>query len=44
MDFLNNRKYKVIANGVVSEEQNVMSDVPQETVLDSLFSSPRFQI
>merc|ERR1711867_354501 len=31
------RKYKVVANGAMSDEQNVMSGVPQGTVLASLF-------
>ena len=36
-DFLHDRKYKVVANGVMSEEQNVLSGVPHGTVLASLF-------
>ena len=36
-NFLHDRKYKVVANGAMSEEQNVMSGVPQGTVLASLF-------
>ena len=36
-DFLHDRKYEVVANGVMSEEQNVMSGVPQGTVLTFLF-------
>ena len=35
--FLHDRKYEVVANGAMSEEQNVMSDVLQGTVLASLF-------
>merc|ERR1711915_116982 len=35
--FLHDRKYKVVTNGAMSEEQNVMSGVPQGTVLASLF-------
>ena len=36
-DFLFNRKYRVMANGVMSEEQDVVSGVPQGTVLASIF-------
>ena len=36
-DFLNNRKYRVLANGMMSDEQNVISGVPQGTVLASIF-------
>ena len=36
-DFLNNRKYRVLANGMMSEEQEVISGVPQGTVLASIF-------
>ena len=36
-EFLNNRKYRVMANGVMSDEQNVISGVPQGTVLASIF-------
>ena len=36
-DFLNNRKYRVMANGVMSDEQDVISGVPQGTVLASIF-------
>ena len=32
-EFLNNRKYKVVANGEMSEVQDVLSGVPQGTVL-----------
>ena len=37
MDFLNNRKYKVIANGVMLEEQDVITGIPQEKFLALLF-------
>ena len=36
-NFLQNRKYRVVANGVMSEEQDVISGVPQGTVLASIF-------
>ena len=36
-DFLNNRKYRVLANGIMSDEQKVISGVPQGTVLASIF-------
>ena len=36
-DFLNDRRYKVLANGMMSEEQEVVSGVPQGTVLASIF-------
>ena len=36
-DFLNNRKYRVLANGMMSDEQEVISGVPQGTVLASIF-------
>lgn len=36
-NFLCNRKYCVVANGLISEEQNVLSGVPQRTVLALLF-------
>ncbi|CAL4163549.1 unnamed protein product, partial [Meganyctiphanes norvegica] len=32
-EFLNNRKYKVVANGEMSDVQDVLSGVPQGTVL-----------
>ena len=32
-EFLSNRKYRVVANGEISEEQDVKSGVPQGTVL-----------
>ena len=32
-EFLRNRKYRVVANGEISEEQEVRSGVPQGTVL-----------
>jgi len=35
-NFLQGRKYRVVANGVMSEEQEVISDVPQGTVLASI--------
>ena len=35
-NFLKNRKYRVVANGDMSEEQDVVSGVPQGTVLASL--------
>ena len=35
-DFLNNRKYRVLANGMMSEEQEVISGVPQGTFLASI--------
>ena len=35
-DFLSNRKYRVMANGEMSEEQDVVSGVPQGTVLASI--------
>ena len=31
-DFLNNRKYRVLANVMMSDKQEVISGVPQETV------------
>ena len=34
--FLQERKYRVVANGVMSEEQDVLSGVPQGTVLASI--------
>ena len=34
--FLLNRKYRVIANGVMSDEHEVVSGVPQGTVLASI--------
>ena len=36
-DFLNDRRYKVLANGMMSEEQEVVSGVNQGTVLASIF-------
>ena len=33
---LHNRKYRIIANGVMSDQQDVMSGVPQGTVLASI--------
>ena len=35
-DFLSNRKYRVVANGEMSDEQDVISGVPQGTVLASI--------
>ena len=35
-EFLNHRKYKVVANGEMSEEQKVLSGVPQGTVLAAI--------
>ena len=35
-EFLYDRKYKVLVNGVMSEEQNVISGVPQDTVLAAI--------
>ena len=35
-NFLQDRKYRVVANGVMSEEQEVISGVPQGTVLASI--------
>ena len=35
-NFLQDRKYRVVANGVISEEQEVISGVPQGTVLASI--------
>ena len=35
-EFLNHRKYKVVANGEKSEEQKVLSGVPQGTVLAAI--------
>ena len=35
-EFLTNRKFKVIANGTMSESEDVMSGVPQETVLAAI--------
>ena len=35
-EFLNERKFRVVVNGVVSEEQNVKSGVPQGTVLAAI--------
>ena len=36
-DFLYNRRYRVVANGMMSDEQEVISGVPKGTVLDSIF-------
>ena len=36
-NFLCNRKYCVVANGVMSEKHNVLSGIPQGTFLASLF-------
>ena len=36
-DFLFNRKYRVMANGMMSDEQEVISGVQQRTVLASIF-------
>ena len=36
-NFLFNRKYRVLANGMMSDEQEVISGVPQGTVLASIF-------
>ena len=36
-DFLQHRKYTVVANGVISFEQGVISGIPQGTLLASLF-------
>ena len=35
-EFLRNRKFRVVANGEISEEQDVISGVPQGTVLASV--------
>ena len=35
-EFLTNRKFKVIANGIMSESEDVMSGVPQGTVLAAI--------
>ena len=35
-EFLRNRKYKVLVNGEMSEEQEVKSGVPQGTVLAAI--------
>ena len=35
-EFLRNRKFKVVANGCMSEEENVLSGVPQGTVLAAI--------
>merc|ERR1739840_81961 len=35
-EFLNSRKYRVVANGEMSEEQSVLSGVPQGTVLAAI--------
>ena len=35
-NFLQDRKYRVVANGVMSEEEEVISGVPQVTVLASI--------
>ncbi|CAL4121335.1 unnamed protein product [Meganyctiphanes norvegica] len=35
-EFLNNRKYRVVANGEMSDIQDVLSGVPQGTVLASV--------
>ena len=35
-EFLKNRKFKVVANGCMSEEENVLSGVPQGTVLAAI--------
>ena len=37
ISFLCNRKYCVVANGMISEKHDVLSGVPQGTVLASLF-------
>ena len=37
ISFLCNRKYCVVANGTISEKHDVLSGVPQGTVLASLF-------
>ena len=36
-NFLHNRKYCVVANGMMSDKHDVISGVPQGTVLASLF-------
>ena len=36
LEFLSNRKYKVVANGESSELQEVISGVPQGTVLAAI--------
>merc|ERR1711951_95538 len=36
-NFLYNRKYCVVANGAMSDKHNVISGIPQGTVLSSLF-------
>ena len=35
-EFLKNRKYRVVANGEMSEEQEIKSGVPQGTVLAAI--------
>ena len=35
-EFLTNRKFRVVANGCMSEEGDVMSGVPQGTVLAAI--------
>jgi len=37
ISFLCNRKYFVVENSIISEKHDVLSDVPQDTVLASLF-------
>ena len=37
ISFLCNRKYWVVANGIISDNHDVLSGVPQGTVLASLF-------
>ena len=36
-DFLNNRRYRVLPDGMMSKEKEGMSGVPQGTVLASIF-------
>ena len=36
LEFLNNRKFNVIVNGTVSNTENVLSGVPQGTVLAAI--------
>ena len=37
MEFLRGRKFRVVANGHMSREENVVSGVPQGTVLSAIF-------
>ena len=41
-DFLHNGKYTVVANGLMLNEQDVISGVPQGTVLASILTIDEF--